>query len=143
MSENAGVGRREVLKVSAAVLGAAVIPTGVGLAHGEGPLDERQRPAAALPPQGAAPSFPALFEKTEWDRRGLWSASWVGCADAPEPPLVAAYRLRFDWPASASRAPARQRRRALRALPRRPAHRPRQRAREPRALVLRHATTSP
>ena len=27
-----------------------------------------------------------------------WSASWVGCAGAEEPPLVAAYRLRFDWP---------------------------------------------
>ena len=24
----------------------------------------------------------------------------MGCADAEEPPLVAAYRLRFDWPSS-------------------------------------------
>jgi len=100
MGGNGGVGRREVLKVSAAALGAAVIPTGVGLAQVEGPLEARAQPAAALPRPGTSAPFPALFEKAEWDRRGSWTASWVGCADAEEPPLVAAYRLRFDWPSS-------------------------------------------
>ena len=41
------------------------------------------------------------------------------------------------------RAPARQRRRALRAVPRRPAHRPRQRAREASSTGSTRATTSP
>ena len=66
------------------------------------PCDEREchhgRPHAA-----GAPSFAPLFEKTPWDRRGPWEASWVGCADAGGPPLVTAYRLRFDWPVAGDR----------------------------------------
>jgi alpha-L-rhamnosidase len=98
-TESGRVGRREVLKASAAALGAAVAPAGVGVARAEGPLEPRVLPAAVPHRPGADVPFPPLFEKVEWDRRGKWSASWVGCADAEEPPLVAAYRLRFDWPA--------------------------------------------
>jgi alpha-L-rhamnosidase len=97
-SGNGSVGRREVLKASAAALGAVVIPADVGMAHAEGPPEARPRPAAAWPRPGGKTPFPALFEKTEWDRRGKWSASWVGCADAEQAPVVAAYRLRFDTP---------------------------------------------
>jgi alpha-L-rhamnosidase len=98
------VRRREVLKVSAAVLGGAVVPGRLASANPreEDPPEARSQPAAAAPRPGADSPFPALFEKSEWDRRGLWTASWVGCADGTEPPLVTAYRLRFDWPASTS-----------------------------------------
>jgi hypothetical protein len=100
---NGAVGRREMLKVSAAVLGGAVVPGGraSALAAESGARATRSEPAAALSPGGGSP-FPALFEKAEWDRSGLWTASWVGCADAAEAPLVTAYRLRFEWPASTS-----------------------------------------
>jgi alpha-L-rhamnosidase len=97
-----GVRRREVLRVSAAALGAAVIPAGVSRAQAEGPLEARPRPAATSPRPGSSVSFPDLFEKDGWDRLGRWTASWVGCADAEEPPQVAAYRLRFDWPVSST-----------------------------------------
>jgi hypothetical protein len=97
-----GLGRREMLRVSAAALGAAAIPSGAALARGEGSVETRPGNAPAPQGPGAGSSFPALFEKTEWDRRGSWSASWVGCAEEPPPPLVAAFRLRLDWPSPAT-----------------------------------------
>ena len=80
-----------MLKASAAVLGSALAPGALARAGDDA------APTAA-PDRDAKPSFPPLFEKTPWDGRGAWEASWVGCADAGEPPLVSAYRLRFDWP---------------------------------------------
>ncbi|HUL78600.1 MAG TPA: alpha-L-rhamnosidase C-terminal domain-containing protein [Vicinamibacteria bacterium] len=88
------VRRREVLKASAAVLGGALAPPAL-LRGGVAAPVPAPRPASA-------PSLPPLFEKTAWDRRGLWDASWVGGADAGAPPLVTAYRLRFDWPSAGS-----------------------------------------
>ncbi|HXY39962.1 MAG TPA: hypothetical protein VEQ10_09840, partial [Vicinamibacteria bacterium] len=87
------VRRREVLKASAAVLGSTLAPAGLARA---GEVDPAPAPRAA---DVAGASFPPLFEKTTWDRRGSWQASWVGCAEAGPPPVVTAYRLRFDWPA--------------------------------------------
>jgi alpha-L-rhamnosidase len=97
-----GVRRREVLKASAAALGGALAP---GLARaGDAPAAETPARATgrsvstAVPDDGA--SFAPLLDKTPWDRRGTWEASWVGCPDAGAPPVVTAYRLRFDWPAA-------------------------------------------
>ena len=104
------VERREVLRASAAVLGSALAPVALARAGDDvvtGAAPGRPTSAAGAlagpAPRIASDSpFPPLFEKTAWDRRGLWDASWVGCADAGEPPLVTAYRLRFDWPAAGS-----------------------------------------
>ena len=98
--------RRELLKASAAVLGSALAPGALARAGDDAVATAaRARGASAggtaVATGGAArPSFPPLFEKTPWDRRGLWEASWVGCADAGEPPLVTAYRLQLEWPAA-------------------------------------------
>jgi alpha-L-rhamnosidase len=101
-SGRGSVRRREVLKASAAALGGALAP---GLARaGDAPPAETPARATAGSVNTAGPddgaSFAALLDKTPWDRRGTWEASWVGCPDAGAPPLVTAYRLRFDWPAA-------------------------------------------
>jgi alpha-L-rhamnosidase len=111
--------RREVLKASAAVLGGTVVsgplfargggtPQPVARGSETGAAAQVKAAEAGVPGGAPAPlprgpdAFPPLFEKSEWDRRGLWTASWVGCADASAPPLVTAYRLRFEWPATGS-----------------------------------------
>ena len=97
-----GVRRREVLKASAVVVGAALVRGTPARAGDDAPATVDRAHAANAPgspvPGSTGPSFPPLFEKAPWDRRGLWEASWVGCADAGAPPVVTAYRLRFDWP---------------------------------------------
>ena len=92
------VRRRQLLKGSLAVLGTALAPG--ALAGGDaasGAARDRASGTTATPTAAVESSWPPLFEKTPWDRRGHWDASWVGCAGAGEPPLVTAYRLRFDW----------------------------------------------
>ncbi|HVO13493.1 MAG TPA: alpha-L-rhamnosidase C-terminal domain-containing protein [Vicinamibacteria bacterium] len=84
--------RREVLKASAAVLGSALAPAGLASAGAAA------APAAPRAADATGSPFPPLFEKAPWDRQGSWPAWWVGCADACQPPVVTAYRLRFDWP---------------------------------------------
>jgi hypothetical protein len=87
------VRRREVLEASAALLGGALAPAGLARAGDEAPA-ETPAPATAGSVNTAGPddaaSFAALLDKTPWDRRGAWEASWVGCPDAGAPPLVTA-----------------------------------------------------
>jgi hypothetical protein len=92
--------RREVLKASAALLGGAALPAGLASAAAARPTTDE--PPAPTPAGPGSSAFPPLFEKSPWDARGQWTASWVGCADAAEPPFVAAYRLLFRWPGAAS-----------------------------------------
>ena len=98
-----GVRRRELLKASAAVLGTALGPGALARAVGAAaatPTRAGVHGTAATPGTVVETSWPPLFEKAPWDRRGVWDASWVGCAGAGVPPVVTAYRLLFDWPAA-------------------------------------------
>ena len=121
--------RREVLKASAAVVGAAlarVTPARAGDDTTATVARAHAASAAGSPvPAGAGSSLPPLFEKTPWDRRGLWEASWVGCADAGRAAARDGVPAALRLAGRRERAPARERRRALRAVPRRPPDRPR------------------
>jgi alpha-L-rhamnosidase len=107
------VGRREVLKASAAALGGALAPaalvhagaeavTSAAGVRGTQGASATGQVAATGPRSASSSSLPSLVDKTPWDRRGLWDASWVGCPDAGEAPLVTAYRLLFEWPEAGS-----------------------------------------
>jgi hypothetical protein len=90
------LGRRDLLKGSAGAVVGALVARGTDARAG---ALEDGATRAGRAGESASP-FPPLFEKSAWDARGLWEASWIGCADAGAPPAVHAYRLRFDWPAS-------------------------------------------
>jgi alpha-L-rhamnosidase len=89
-----GMRRRGVLKLTAAALGGAALPSATPAPFGRAePTGISAR--SSTRPSTEASSFPSFFERTGWDGQGTWSASWVRCPDLPRPPLVSAYRLRF------------------------------------------------
>jgi len=98
--------RREMLRNSATLLGGMLV-TGIANRPLFASSDLLPKPEAA--PSAAAASraapggsgvtvFPPLFGRSTWDKQGRWAASWIACPDADAPPVVTAFRLRFDSP---------------------------------------------
>ncbi|HVF85238.1 MAG TPA: hypothetical protein VM821_04600, partial [Abditibacteriaceae bacterium] len=46
--------------------------------------------------------YQSLNAELDWYGRGVWPCSWVACEEAPQPPFVTAYALRFSLPQAAT-----------------------------------------
>jgi len=88
MQTKSKVTRRRLLQATAGVaVGSGIVQP--EFSAGASPFVD---PVATRPSSGIR--FPD-FQKTEWERAGLWPAFWVHCPSATEALLVSAYRLRF------------------------------------------------